>query len=34
MLAAWGCDFLQGALLGLASAKRPWVNQPDRAVSA
>jgi EAL domain-containing protein (putative c-di-GMP-specific phosphodiesterase class I) len=34
MLAAWGCDFLQGALLGLASAKRPWVNQSDRAASA
>ncbi|HEX3859859.1 MAG TPA: EAL domain-containing protein, partial [Pseudolabrys sp.] len=34
MLAAWGCDFLQGALLGLASAKRPWVSEPDRAASA
>jgi diguanylate cyclase (GGDEF)-like protein len=34
MLAAWGCDFLQGALLGLASAKRPWVTDSVRAASA
>jgi EAL domain-containing protein (putative c-di-GMP-specific phosphodiesterase class I) len=24
MLAEWGCDYLQGALVGLASADRPW----------
>ena len=24
MLRAWGCDFLQGALVGLASIERPW----------
>jgi EAL domain-containing protein (putative c-di-GMP-specific phosphodiesterase class I) len=24
MLAGWGCDYLQGALVGLASAERPW----------
>jgi diguanylate cyclase (GGDEF)-like protein len=24
MLAGWGCDFLQGALVGLASSDRPW----------
>jgi EAL domain-containing protein (putative c-di-GMP-specific phosphodiesterase class I) len=24
MLADWGCDYLQGALVGLASAERPW----------
>jgi diguanylate cyclase (GGDEF)-like protein len=23
-LAAWGCDYLQGALVGLASLERPW----------
>ncbi len=23
-LADWGCDYLQGALVGLASAERPW----------
>ena len=26
MLAGWGCDYLQGALLGLASVERPWGN--------
>jgi diguanylate cyclase (GGDEF)-like protein len=24
MLAEWGCDYLQGVLIGLASAERPW----------
>ncbi len=28
-LAAWGCDYLQGALVGLASTERPWLA--DRA---
>ena len=26
MLAEWGCDYLQGALIGLASSERPWEN--------
>jgi diguanylate cyclase (GGDEF)-like protein len=26
MLAGWGCDYLQGALIGLASCERPWVS--------
>ena len=26
MLAEWGCDYLQGALIGLASVERPWGN--------
>jgi len=26
ILAEWGCDYLQGALVGLASAERPWVG--------
>ncbi len=26
MLADWGCDYLQGALVGLASAQRPWTS--------
>jgi EAL domain-containing protein (putative c-di-GMP-specific phosphodiesterase class I) len=32
LLAEWGCDFLQGALVGLASVERPWgsVARPDR----
>jgi diguanylate cyclase (GGDEF)-like protein len=25
MLQDWGCDFLQGALIGLASTERPWI---------
>jgi EAL domain-containing protein (putative c-di-GMP-specific phosphodiesterase class I) len=25
MLADWGCDYLQGALVGLAASERPWV---------
>ena len=25
MLADWGCDYLQGALVGLASEERPWM---------
>jgi len=24
MLRDWGCDFIQGRLIGLASSKRPW----------
>jgi EAL domain-containing protein (putative c-di-GMP-specific phosphodiesterase class I) len=24
ILAGWGCDYLQGALVGLASTERPW----------
>jgi EAL domain-containing protein (putative c-di-GMP-specific phosphodiesterase class I) len=31
MLAEWGCDYVQGALVGLATIERPWrqglVNQ-------
>ncbi|HYI03585.1 MAG TPA: EAL domain-containing protein, partial [Reyranella sp.] len=32
LLAEWGCDYLQGALIGLASVERPWgqVVQADR----
>jgi hypothetical protein len=24
LLREWGCDYLQGALVGLASIERPW----------
>jgi EAL domain-containing protein (putative c-di-GMP-specific phosphodiesterase class I) len=24
MLRDWGCDYIQGRLIGLASAERPW----------
>jgi diguanylate cyclase (GGDEF)-like protein len=27
MLADWGCNYLQGALLGLASQRRPWQQE-------
>jgi EAL domain-containing protein (putative c-di-GMP-specific phosphodiesterase class I) len=33
----WGCDYLQGALTGLASAERPWLAgtaQPQSATNA
>jgi EAL domain-containing protein (putative c-di-GMP-specific phosphodiesterase class I) len=26
LLAEWGCDYLQGALVGLANVERPWGN--------
>jgi EAL domain-containing protein (putative c-di-GMP-specific phosphodiesterase class I) len=33
MLSSWGCDYLQGALFGLAASDRPWANnnEPSRA---
>ncbi|MET0633828.1 MAG: bifunctional diguanylate cyclase/phosphodiesterase [Xanthobacteraceae bacterium] len=35
MLADWGCDYLQGALVGLASPERPWLGaQAATAASA
>jgi EAL domain-containing protein (putative c-di-GMP-specific phosphodiesterase class I) len=34
MLADWGCDYLQGALVGLASTERPWIGAPGLAASA
>jgi EAL domain-containing protein (putative c-di-GMP-specific phosphodiesterase class I) len=34
LVSGWGCDFLQGALIGLASRERPWAGGKDRAVNA
>ena len=35
VLAEWGCDYLQGALIGLASPHRPWrSDEVARAVSS
>ena len=34
ILAGWGCDYLQGALVGLASAERPWVSVPIMAAKS
>ena len=28
ILAGWGCDYLQGALVGLATTDRPWLVAP------
>jgi diguanylate cyclase (GGDEF)-like protein len=34
LLRGWGCDYLQGELVGLASTERPWANDDARAASA
>jgi diguanylate cyclase (GGDEF)-like protein len=34
LLSGWHCDFLQGALIGLATPERPWLAGKDRAASA
>ncbi|MCP3462423.1 bifunctional diguanylate cyclase/phosphodiesterase [Bradyrhizobium sp. CCGUVB23] len=34
MLRDWGCDYIQGRLIGLASAERPWGVSPDRVMPA
>jgi diguanylate cyclase (GGDEF)-like protein len=35
LLAEWGCDYLQGELVGLASVERPWTDpQPAMAAPA
>jgi diguanylate cyclase (GGDEF)-like protein len=31
-LQAWGCDYLQGALVGLASTERPWIAGLTKAI--
>ncbi len=31
-LAAWGCDYLQGALVGLATTDRPWLGSLAKAI--
>jgi EAL domain-containing protein (putative c-di-GMP-specific phosphodiesterase class I) len=34
LLAGLNCDYLQGALIGLAAPERPWRPAKDRAVTA
>ena len=34
MLADWGCDYLQGALIGLASLERPWLGTQGTAAAS
>ena len=33
LLADWGCDFLQGALIGLANDARPWLGEKSVATA-
>jgi len=33
MLAGWSCDYLQGALIGLASTESNWTQRDDRVAS-
>ena len=34
MLRGWGCDYIQGRLIGLASVERPWGAPPDHVLPA
>jgi diguanylate cyclase (GGDEF)-like protein len=34
MLRDWGCDFIQGRLIGLASSERPWDSPTDTVLPA
>jgi diguanylate cyclase (GGDEF)-like protein len=34
MLREWGCDFIQGRLIGLASLDRPWSAGPEKVLPA
>src|SRR6476646_143896 len=34
LLADWGCDYIQGRLIGLASAERPWDIKKGAALPA
>src|SRR6476660_6608201 len=34
MLRDWGCDYIQGRLIGLASAQRPWSSGPGVVLPA
>jgi hypothetical protein len=34
MLRDWGCDYIQGRLIGLASSHRPWGLPPAATLPA
>jgi EAL domain-containing protein (putative c-di-GMP-specific phosphodiesterase class I) len=34
MLREWGCDYIQGRLIGLASPERPWSVPAETALPA
>jgi EAL domain-containing protein (putative c-di-GMP-specific phosphodiesterase class I) len=31
LLRGWGCDYIQGRLIGLATSERPWAVAADAA---
>jgi EAL domain-containing protein (putative c-di-GMP-specific phosphodiesterase class I) len=33
LLAGWGCDYLQGAFIGLATSDKPWLDAKARAAN-
>jgi EAL domain-containing protein (putative c-di-GMP-specific phosphodiesterase class I) len=33
LLREWGCDYLQGALIGLACADKPWLDGQNKAAA-
>ncbi len=33
LVSSWGCDLLQGALIGLATREKPWLTAKDRAAN-
>ena len=33
MLTNWGCDYLQGALIGLAARERPWAVSSEQTAT-
>jgi diguanylate cyclase (GGDEF)-like protein len=33
ILAGWGCDYMQGALVGLATTERPWLEHRPRSMA-
>ena len=34
MLREWGCDYIQGRLIGLASPERPWAVAAETVLPA
>jgi EAL domain-containing protein (putative c-di-GMP-specific phosphodiesterase class I) len=34
MLRDWGCDYIQGRLIGLASSQRPWQKPAEAELPA
>jgi EAL domain-containing protein (putative c-di-GMP-specific phosphodiesterase class I) len=34
MLREWGCDYIQGRLIGLASPQRPWAGPAETVLPA